>query len=179
MSGKGPSLTAVIRHPLTGVVVQAVWCDDELVVRQVLVGSAARSFIDKAGVEQPADVPEMEGIRSRITAFLNGSVNDLTVIPIDTKENSAFRSAVSAAARKIPYGTTVTYSQLAVAAGFPGAVRAAASVMRRNRLPLLIPCHRVVRKDGSIGGYCSVREGADALLKRRLIALEASVIGAC
>lgn len=67
----------------------------------------------------------------------------------------------------IPYGKTSSYTALAAAAGFPGAVRWTASICAKNPLPLLIPCHRVLRKDGRSGGY-----NLGAGLKEDLLRLE-------
>ncbi|HEV2640367.1 MAG TPA: MGMT family protein [Actinocrinis sp.] len=66
---------------------------------------------------------------------------------------SPFRQAARDALRKIPAGETRTYTQLAVAAGNPAAVRAAASGCATNPLTLFVPCHRVLRTDGSLGGF--------------------------
>ena len=71
--------------------------------------------------------------------------------------------------RDIPYGATESYAAVARAAGSPNAVRAAGSACATNPVPLVVPCHRVVRSDGSIGQY---RGGVAA--KRRLLALEAA-----
>ncbi len=54
---------------------------------------------------------------------------------------------------KIPRGEVATYSEIARRAGNPNAARAVGNILHRNENPVLIPCHRVVRKDGSIGGY--------------------------
>ena len=54
---------------------------------------------------------------------------------------------------KVPHGQTWTYTELARRAGKPNAVRAAASACARNPVGLLVPCHRIVRQDGSLGGY--------------------------
>ena len=67
----------------------------------------------------------------------------------------------------IPYGTTISYTTLARDVGSPNAVRAAASACGKNPLPLLVPCHRVIGKDGSLGGFAW---GLD--IKRRLLAHE-------
>jgi O-6-methylguanine DNA methyltransferase len=80
-----------------------------------------------------------------------------------------FRRRVFAACRKIPRGKTATYADLARAAGSPKAARAVGSAMANNPLPLIVPCHRVVRSDGSIGGF-SAPQGER--LKRRLIRIE-------
>jgi methylated-DNA-[protein]-cysteine S-methyltransferase len=69
----------------------------------------------------------------------------------------------------ISYGRTESYAQVAVAAGNPKAVRAVGTACARNPLPVVVPCHRVVRSDGSFGGYVG---GEDA--KRTLLTLEAT-----
>lgn len=72
---------------------------------------------------------------------------------IDLSGLSPFAQAVLGACRAIPRGETRTYSDLAAAIGKPGATRAVGSALRRNPVPLLIPCHRVVRRDGVIGQF--------------------------
>jgi methylated-DNA-[protein]-cysteine S-methyltransferase len=64
-----------------------------------------------------------------------------------------FRRDVLAACARIPAGTTMSYAELAAAAGHPGAARAVGSAMATNPLPPVVPCHRVVRSDGRIGEY--------------------------
>ena len=81
-----------------------------------------------------------------------------------------FQWRVWRAMREIPRGETRSYSELAAMAGKPKAVRAAASVCANNRVSLLIPCHRVVRADGSTGQYAWGPER-----KRQLLATEAEV----
>lgn len=71
--------------------------------------------------------------------------------------------------RRIPFGHTASYQDLARAAGSERAVRAVGNAMAHNRLPLVVPCHRVVRTDGSIGGFSSP-EGINQ--KERLLRLE-------
>lgn len=73
-------------------------------------------------------------------------------IPLDVK-GTAFQEAVWAQLRKIPPGETRSYAQIAAAAGNPRAVRAAGSANGANCVAVLIPCHRVVRSDGALGGY--------------------------
>lgn len=68
-------------------------------------------------------------------------------------EGSEFEQKVLKACMKIPFGQTTTYAQLAKRAGFPKAARAVGSVLAKNKLPLIIPCHRVVRADGEIGNF--------------------------
>ncbi|MEO6387525.1 MAG: methylated-DNA--[protein]-cysteine S-methyltransferase [Croceibacterium sp.] len=87
-------------------------------------------------------------------------------IPLDV-QGTAFQQRVWAELRKIPPGETRSYSQIAAAAGNPTAVRAAGSANGANNVAVLIPCHRVIRSDGSLGGYAY---GLD--IKRELLARE-------
>lgn len=86
---------------------------------------------------------------------------------------TSFETAVLRALAVVPYGRPVSYRDLARAAGSPNAYRAVGSVMARNRLPVLLPCHRVIRNDGRLGEY-----GDDPSWKARLLALEGFVPGA-
>jgi methylated-DNA-[protein]-cysteine S-methyltransferase len=88
-------------------------------------------------------------------------------VPLDFRLSSGFRRSVLAHLPQIGYGRTESYAQVAAAAGSPRAVRAVGSACATNPLPLVVPCHRVVRSDGSFGGY---RGGPEA--KRLLLTLE-------
>nr|WP_314465479.1 bifunctional DNA-binding transcriptional regulator/O6-methylguanine-DNA methyltransferase Ada [uncultured Novosphingobium sp.] len=87
------------------------------------------------------------------------------VIPLDV-QGTAFQEAVWRELQRIPAGETRSYAQIAAAVGKPGAVRAAGSANGANNVAVLIPCHRVIRKDGSIGGYAYGEEIKRELLKR-------------
>src|SRR5262245_59627890 len=89
-------------------------------------------------------------------------------LPLDFRLARGFRLAVLAHLPEIGYGNTESYAQVAAAAGSPKAVRAVGTACATNPLPVVVPCHRVVRSDGSFGGYVG---GADA--KRTLLTLEA------
>ena len=89
-------------------------------------------------------------------------------VPIDLQLAQGFRRSVLLHLREIPYGKTESYTAVAKAAGNPSAVRAAAGACSHNPLPLVVPCHRVVRSDGSAGEY---RGGPEA--KRALLEMEA------
>lgn len=68
-------------------------------------------------------------------------------------EGTPFQQRVWAALLEVPFGSTVSYSELAQRIGMPRAVRAVASAVARNKVAVLVPCHRVVHKDGSAGNY--------------------------
>jgi methylated-DNA-[protein]-cysteine S-methyltransferase len=80
---------------------------------------------------------------------------------------TAFETAVYAALAGVPWGTAVSYRDLAAVAGHPNAYRAVGSTMARNELPVILPCHRVVKNDGRLGFY-----GDDPAWKARLLELE-------
>merc|ERR1711969_72561 len=90
---------------------------------------------------------------------------DFSHIPLDVK-GTAFQEACWDALRAIPPGETRTYSEIAAAAGNAKAVRAAGSANARNNVAVLIPCHRVVRKGGDLGGYAYGPDIKRELLKR-------------
>lgn len=100
-----------------------------------------------------------------IVALVEGGVSDAE-IPIDVRA-SAFQWKVWRELQKIPFGETRSYGDIAKAIGSPKAVRAVASACASNKVAVVIPCHRVVRQTGSLGGY---RWGVER--KRRLIAKE-------
>lgn len=90
-------------------------------------------------------------------------------LSLDLRLTRGFRRTVLTRLAGVGYGRTVSYAALAALAGSPGAVRAVGTACATNPLPVVIPCHRVVRSDGSLGGYLG---GLDA--KRTLLALEAA-----
>jgi AraC family transcriptional regulator of adaptative response/methylated-DNA-[protein]-cysteine methyltransferase len=89
-------------------------------------------------------------------------------LPLDVR-GTAFQQRVWRALREIPPGATVTYAQLARALGVPKAMRAVAQACAANPLAVAIPCHRVVRQDGSISGYRWGVERKRALLEREAV----------
>ncbi|NOY76871.1 MAG: methylated-DNA--[protein]-cysteine S-methyltransferase [Calditrichaeota bacterium] len=92
-------------------------------------------------------------------------------LPLDwSAVSSPFDKRVLRTLQKIPFGETISYQGLAEKAGYPKAARAVGGVMRRNPFPILIPCHRVLRKGGGLGGYTG---GID--LKIRLLRIEGRI----
>lgn len=90
-------------------------------------------------------------------------------LPLDFRLSQGFRRAVLSHLPDIAYGRTASYAQVAAAAGSPRAVRAVGTACATNPLPVVVPCHRVVRSDGSFGRYVG---GEDA--KRTLLTMEAA-----
>lgn len=90
-------------------------------------------------------------------------------LALDFRLSRGFRRTVLDRLCEIPYGATASYAAIAAAAGSPAAVRAVGTACATNPLPLVVPCHRVVRSDGSVGQY-----GGGSGTKRALLALEAA-----
>jgi len=82
-------------------------------------------------------------------------------------EGTPFQERAWAAMRRIPYGATISYAQQAKQIGKPRATRAVGSANGANPVPIIVPCHRVIASDGSLGGYA-----LGLAMKRRLLALE-------
>jgi len=90
-------------------------------------------------------------------------------LPLDLSLSSGFRQLVQRHLPEIGYGQTRTYGQVAALVGNPKAVRAVGTACATNPLPLVVPCHRVLRTDGTLGGYVG-----GSLAKRALLSLEAA-----
>lgn len=108
---------------------------------------------------------EFEALLKEVVDAVETPAQGFDHIPIDVK-GTAFQEAVWRELRKIPAGETRSYSDIAAAVGKPNAVRAAGSANGANNVAVLIPCHRVVRSDGSLGGYAYGLDIKDELLRR-------------
>jgi AraC family transcriptional regulator, regulatory protein of adaptative response / methylated-DNA-[protein]-cysteine methyltransferase len=111
----------------------------------------------------PAD-EAFSALAAQLVRLIDAPAESLE-LPIDVS-GTAFQQAVWAALRAIPPGETRTYGEIAAAIGRPGAVRAAGTACGDNVLAVLIPCHRVLRSDGSLGGYAYGVERKKKLLER-------------
>ncbi len=133
-------------------------------------GEVDAELVDFLRAEYPAAQIEREALRGLQTwvqallAHLEGNQPDLS-LPLDLQA-TAFQLRVWAELRKIPYGETRSYAEVAGAIGQPAAVRAVAQACARNPAVLVTPCHRVVRSDGALGGYRWGVQRKQALLGR-------------
>jgi methylated-DNA-[protein]-cysteine S-methyltransferase len=108
------------------------------------------------------------GVTAALSAYFDGALGIIDVLPV-AAAGTPFQRRVWKALREIPCGTTVTYSELARRIGHPSSVRAVGHANGANPVGVVVPCHRVVGKDGSLTGY-----GGGIFRKRWLLAHEAS-----
>jgi methylated-DNA-[protein]-cysteine S-methyltransferase len=153
----GPLLIAATEHGLVRVAFEA---EDH---QRVLADLAAR--VSPRVLRAPG---RLEPVARQLDEYFAGDRRSFD-LPLDLRLSSGFRRRVIEHLLRIAYGRTESYAKVAEAAGSPRAVRAVGSACATNPLPVVIPCHRVVRADGSVGGYLG---GSDA--KRTLLALEAA-----
>lgn len=111
--------------------------------------------------------------RAKLERYLAGRGESSALdFPLDLAGGTPFQRRVWEAARKIPYGTVVSYAELATRAGSEGASRAVGNAMGANPVPIVVPCHRVVHSDRTIGGFSSGLHW-----KRFLLELERGQLG--
>ena len=115
--------------------------------------------------------PRFEDLAGRITGYFDGHRQDFDDA-LDLTAATPFQRRVWLAARLIPYGETRSYRQLAISIGQPGAVRAVGQALARNPLAIIVPCHRVLKTGGGLGGFAGGLE-----MKRYLLSLEATTGG--
>lgn len=119
-------------------------------------------------LEAPA---ELDQVRRELDLYFEGRLTEFD-LPLDWRLSRDFRRRVLRAIDRIPYGQTRTYTQMATSAGNERAVRAAGSACGSNPIPVVVPCHRVLRTSGALGGY-----GGGLPMKEALLRLEGVLDG--
>lgn len=118
------------------------------------------------GWHEQADHPVLQQARHQLAEYFAGQRQDFD-LPLDCSAGTAFQQTVWQALRRIPYGTTVSYGELAKQIQHPAAVRAVGAANGRNPISIIIPCHRVIAGNGALTGYAGGVQN-----KQRLLALE-------
>jgi methylated-DNA-[protein]-cysteine S-methyltransferase len=119
-------------------------------------------------LEAPAELDEA---RRELDLYFEGKLRDFD-LPLDWQLSDGFRLRVQRAIAGIPYGETLSYTEVAARAGNERAVRAAGTACGRNPIPVVVPCHRVLRSGGALGGY-----GGGLPMKEALLRLESEAGG--
>jgi methylated-DNA-[protein]-cysteine S-methyltransferase len=142
------------------------------VVRNLGLGGSPRAAVASLSPALLQDAEERNWNRSlvrRLEAYAEGEVDGFGDVVIDPGPQTEFRRRVIEHCRQIPPGSRLTYGELAARAGRPRSGRAVGNCMASNRIPLIVPCHRVVGADGGLRGY-SAHGGLR--LKQSLLDLE-------
>lgn len=105
----------------------------------------------------------LDQVARQLAEYFEGERREF-VLPLDFRLAHGFRREVLSRLRMINYGRTESYSQVAAATGHPRAVRAVGTACATNPLPVIVPCHRVLRSDGKLGGYIGGLQTKAALL---------------
>ena len=138
-------------------------------IRAILLGDNAGTLVEDLQARMPsAKLTDGDDQCSYIVATVAAHIDD-PYIPLDftlDAQGTTFQKKVWKALRAIPAGMTISYAELARQVGAPEAVRAVASACGANPIALAVPCHRVVSKNGSLGGYRWGVERKRALLER-------------
>lgn len=119
-------------------------------------------------LEAPA---RLDRVRRELDLYFEGKLTDFD-LPLDWQLTDGFRRKVQRAIARIPYGQTRSYMDMARSAGNERAVRAAGTACGANPLPIVVPCHRVLRSGGGLGGY-----GGGLPMKRALLEMEGVLDG--
>ncbi len=126
----------------------------------------ARKMISRSHPDATESMASFKTIRTLLDRYLQGRKVDFE-IEVDISDLGSFTQMVLNELMEIPHGETRTYGWLAKKVGKPGAARAVGQALKRNPIPIIIPCHRVIRDDGTIGGF-----SMGVNLKERLLTLE-------
>lgn len=158
---------------------------DQLVSAEAFVERLERRFgtapVDFEAVEaSTAAAMHLRMALASVNAYLAGDLDALVDLPTDLEDRAAWDQLVLGAVRGIPVGATASYGEVARMIGRAGAARAVGGAVGRNPIGLVIPCHRVIAGDGTLGGYGGGWWGgrqAGLELKSELLAREGVNIG--
>lgn len=141
-------------------------CDDQGLTRVHFTDSSKPLAMDDTWCRTPED-PLLQETRRQLDAYFSGKRRQFS-LPL-AMEGTDFQISVWKALTTIPYGTTWSYKELAAAVGNPAACRAVGNANGKNKIVIIVPCHRVIGSDGDLVGFAS-----GLVRKRYLISLEQS-----
>jgi methylated-DNA-[protein]-cysteine S-methyltransferase len=117
-------------------------------------------------LEDPARLDEA---RRQLDRYFDGELRRFS-LPLDWRLTHGFRRKVLHATARVPYGSTSSYAEMASEAGSPRAFRAAGTALATNPIPIVVPCHRIIRSGGDLGNY-----GGSPEMKEKLLRMEGAL----
>lgn len=143
-------------------------------LQRVYLPTKTRAGVERRVRDDHPDATEnarlVPGLAKALRRYFAGQAVRFDV-RLDCRGATDFQVDVWHACRGVRYGQTASYADLAQCVGRPGAARAVGAAMARNRFPIVVPCHRILRRDGGLGGYSAP---GGVAFKRKLLALEAA-----
>jgi methylated-DNA-[protein]-cysteine S-methyltransferase len=130
---------------------------------------AAEALAETYGPRVLRAAKPLDPVRRQLDEYFEGTRTEFE-LPIDLRQTGSFSRAVLTRLARVPYGEVTTYGALAAAEHRPKATRAVGTVMNRNPIPIVIPCHRVVGANGSLVGYAG-----GLVRKEQLLTLEGAI----
>ncbi len=124
------------------------------------------AFTKNSETDVPINHPILLQCKKELDAYFSGKSTDFSVSLAE--KGTAFQKSVWKTLRKIPVGEVITYGELAQKSGYPGAARAVGTAMKSNPFPIIIPCHRVLPSDKSLGGYAGGKKFKKWLLENEI-----------
>jgi len=150
-----------------------VWMDSPIGALELVGGDGAVTAIEfkkrKSGKRTTQAVPVLAEAVRQLEAYFSGRLRDFD-LPL-APSGTPFQQKVWKALRKIPYGGTISYGELAARVGSPNGQRAVGAANGQNPIPIIIPCHRVIGSNGTMTGY-----GGGIPIKRKLLSLEGALL---
>ena len=168
-TGDEPATAAGRVHTVVDSPIGPLWlvAEDGVLCRLSMQDQRHAPDTDDLGIR---DDDALADVREQLDAYFAGDLRDVEV-PLHL-DGTPFQQRVWASLREIPYGETISYGELAAHVGAPGASRAVGLANGRNPVAIIVPCHRVIAADGTLGGY-----GGGLERKRWLLDLEQVTAG--
>jgi len=142
---------------------------------EIMITNPKHSAEHRVAVKYPdarlSTCKKVTQLSEKIENYCQGKNEEFSLDIFDFSQIPKFRKDVYFALFKTKRGETLSYSELALISGYPKAARAVGTAMKNNPFPFIIPCHRVIKSDGRLGGFFGAEE-----MKRKLIELESGKI---
>ncbi len=165
-------IARTVHTPIGGLVIVAEAAELLYVLHEK---ANAAILVAMRAVQVPIDCPEKEGINTHVLSDAQAQLNEYFAgtrhefdLPL-SNSGTLFQRRIWQAMMMVPFGQTITYRELARKSGHPQAERAAGSACGANPLPIIVPCHRITRTDGSIGQYALGEEVKATLLQHESV----------
>lgn len=135
--------------------VAATWVGISRIILPMVSASNVEPLLKGAPEDESCEAEQLSTEASQaLVSYFNGLYDErLQQLPVDLRDVSDVHKRILLEARRVPIGQTMTYGELAALAGLRNGARVVGHAMACNPVPILIPCHRVIRADGRIGGF--------------------------